>query len=153
VAPLLAKRLGCASVDLDREIERQAGRPVAAIFDGEGEARFRDLESLALAQALHGDAPVVVSCGGGVLGRAANWEVLRARARVVWLTVSPEEAAARLDGSEEERPLLRGGDPAGRLAELLSQRAEAYGSAADLRIETSGLAPEEIAARVAAALA
>jgi len=60
VAPLLARRLGFESVDLDREIERLAGASVSAVLDAEGEERFRDLESLALAEALDGSGARVV---------------------------------------------------------------------------------------------
>jgi shikimate kinase len=153
VVPLLAERWGCAGADLDREIERQAGRAVPAIFEEEGEERFRDLESLALAQALGGEGRVVLACGGGVLGRAANRDLLRGRAWVVWLTVDPGEAARRLGpGGSDERPLLTGGAPAERLRALLEARAPAYAAAADVTVETDGLSPEEVAERVAAAL-
>jgi shikimate kinase len=153
VAPLLARRWGCAGADLDREVERQAGRAVPAIFEEEGEERFRDLESLALAQALGGQGPVVLACGGGVLGRAANRDLLKEHAKVVWLTVEPQEAARRLGpGESDERPLLSGSTPAERLRVLLQRRGPAYAAAADVTVETDGLSPEEVAERVAAAL-
>jgi shikimate kinase len=153
VAPLLAERRRCAGADLDREIERQAGRAVPVIFEEEGEERFRDRESLALARALGGEGPVVLACGGGVLGRAANRDLLSARARVVWLTVDPREAARRLGpGGSEERPLLGGGTPAERLRALLERRGPAYAAAADVTVETDGLSPEDVAERVAVAL-
>ncbi len=149
MAPLLARRLQCSSVDLDREIERLAGRGIPAIF-AEGEERFRDLESLALAQALSGAEPTVVACGGGVLGRAANRDLLRARARVVWLTVEPSAAAARLRASGSgERPLLCGGPLEERLGHFLEQRGRAYAEAANAVVETGGHAPEAVAERIA----
>jgi shikimate kinase len=153
VGALLARSLGRVSADLDRAVERAAGRPVPAIFAAEGEGRFRDLESLALAELLHGTAPLVLACGGGVLGRAANRELLKEQARVVWLTVQPEEAAARL-GPEgwKERPLLRGVPGAEQLRALLDRRAAAYAAAADLRVTTDGLTAAEVAARVRAGL-
>jgi shikimate kinase len=153
VAPILARRLGCSGADLDREIEREEGRAVTAIFEDEGEERFRDLESSALAHALGGEGPVVVACGGGILGRAANRDLLRSRARVVWLTVDPGEAAKRLlaPGSDA-RPLLSGGAPAERLRALLERRRPAYAAAADATVETDGLAPEEVAERILARL-
>jgi shikimate kinase len=153
VGALLARSLGCVSADLDRAVERLAGRPVPAIFAEEGEERFRDLESLALAELLQGPPPVVLACGGGVLGRAANRELLNQRARVVWLTVEPEEAAARLGITGwRERPLLRGAPDAPQLRELLDRRAAAYAEAAHRRVKTDGLTPAEVAARVLAAL-
>ncbi len=141
-------------MDLDSEIERLAGRSVPAILDEEGEKRFRDLESRALASALEGSGSLVLACGGGVLGRAGNRELLKARTRVVWLTVDPSIAAERLRSpGEAERPLLRGGPPAERLAALLEARREGYAGAADAVVDTGGCAPEQVADRVAAALA
>jgi shikimate kinase len=135
-------------VDLDREIERVAGRGIPAIF-AEGEERFRDLETLALAEALGLAERAVVACGGGVLGRAANRDLLRARALVVWLTVDPSAAAARLRGSGSgERPLLSGGSLEERLGRLLEQRGRGYAEVADRVVETDG-APEAVAERIA----
>ena len=153
VAALLGRSLGRVSSDLDRVVEREAGRSVGAIFATEGEERFRDLESRALAEALGGTTPVVLACGGGVLGRAANRELLKGRARVVWLEVEPEEAAARL-GPEgwKERPLLSGPPGPERLRELLDRRAAAYAEVAHHRITTDGLTAEQVAARVLASL-
>lgn len=148
MAPLLAGRLGCSSVDLDREIERVAGRSIPAIFE-EGEERFRDLESLALAEVLGGAEPRVVACGGGILGRAANRDLLRARARVVWLTVDPSSAAERLRGAGAgERPLLGGGSLGERLTRLLAQRGRGYTEVADHVVDAGG-APEAVAERIA----
>jgi shikimate kinase len=153
VAPILARRLGCPGADLDREVERRAGRAVGAIFEDEGEERFRDLESLALAEALGGGGSLVLACGGGILGRAANRDLLKSRARVVWLSVDPGEAAKRLRTSgAEERPLLSGSAPAERLRALLELRRAAYAAAADATVDTDGLDPEEVADSVLARL-
>lgn len=152
MAPVLAKRLACPSVDLDEEIERRAGRSVAAIFE-EGEPRFRELESRALAEALERAGPLVLACGGGVLGRSENRELLGARARVVWLRVDPGTAAARVQGGSAERPLLRGGPVAERLRALLASRGGEYAAAAEATVDTAGLSPEQVAERIAERLA
>ena len=151
MAPLLAEGLGLKSVDLDQEIERQAGRSIPVILEEQGEERFRDLESRALDQTLNAGDGLVLACGGGVLGRAQNREALKARARVVWLAVDPPTAAARLGpGAAGGRPLLRGGSLTDRLSALLRSRGGEYAAAADLVVETAGLSPEEIAGRIAA---
>lgn len=154
VAPLLARRLGFESVDLDREIERLAGASVPAILDAQGEERFRDLESLALAEALDGARPRVVACGGGILGRARNRQLLKERARVVWLKVDPGTAAARLRAlGTPERPLLRGAPLEERLGDLLASRGSGYAQAADGSVEAGAGGPEEIADRIVALIA
>ena len=153
MAKLLARRLKCSSVDLDSEIERLAGRPVSAVFDEDGEERFRALESRALASALEGKARIVLACGGGVLGRVENRDLLKSRARVVWLGVDPAVAAERLGApGEVVRPLLRGGPLVERLETLLEARREGYEGAAELTVDTGGWAPEQVTEVIAAAL-
>jgi shikimate kinase len=153
VAPLAAARLGFPWVDLDAEVVKASGRSAASFFAaGEG-AAFRALEARLLGQALAGRRPgVILACGGGIVTIAETRAMLRSRAFVVWLRVSPARALARL-GEEgvRERPLLAGlGAAAEALETLLRERAPLYEASADAVIETDGLAPEEVAERVAA---
>jgi Shikimate kinase len=68
VARHLAERLGYDSVDADAEIERRAGKSIAAIFAEDGEAIFRDLES-----------QLVVELWASAHGRRAGRRSLAAR--------------------------------------------------------------------------
>ena len=154
VAPLLAQRLRRSCVDLDREIERRAGRSVALLFE-EGEGTFRELESRALQDSLEGTRSLVLACGAGVLERSENRELLTTRAKVVWLAVDPETAASRLSGpGAAERPLLHGaGSLVERLRTHLEARRAGYAAAAHTIVDTSGLTPQEVADRIAERLA
>jgi len=127
---------------------------VAALFE-EGEALFRELESRALEEALGRAGSLVLACGGGILERKENRELLVARARIVWLAVDPERAASRLTGpGAKTRPLLQGTVPvAERLRALLRERRAGYAAAADTIVDTSQLTPEEVADRIAEQLA
>src|SRR5688500_10605043 len=91
VARLLAGRLGWPVLDLDEQIERLAGCSVAQIFQGQGEAAFRQLESVVLRDALR--RPCVLSCGGGIVTQAQNRRRLRAASHagglVVYLRARP----------------------------------------------------------------
>jgi len=144
-------------VDLDDEVERSAGASVAAIIEREGLTAFRDREARALERAIgdaraEGPTGVVVACGGGVLGRSENRVLLSRRAFVVWLRVSPEVAADRLKGAgTASRPLLAGAPAVERLQGLLVERARSYEEAADVVVDTGGLAPAAVAAAVAEA--
>src|SRR5207244_12720116 len=63
----LAKKLGWKFIDLDEEIERSEGRPVAEIFRENGEAHFRQIERNCL-QKLSSSAAAeksVIAFGGG----------------------------------------------------------------------------------------
>jgi shikimate kinase len=156
VAPLLARRLGFESVDLDREIERAANAPIASLLDERGEEAFRDLEARLLRDVLgEGPRPAattgrVLALGSGILGRPENREALSRRACVVLLSVDAATAAQRLKRSgASERPLLRGGPMIERLGALLRARGAAYDAAADFTVETRGRAAVEVADAIA----
>lgn len=149
VGPLLAERLGYAFVDLDREIERAAGRTIGSIFRDDGEDRFRTLEREA-ARALSGRSRTVVATGGGWMAQPESRPPREGRVRV-WLRTRPETAIHRLAGAGV-RPLLEGDDPVARLRRLLASREEAYAEA-EIHVDTDGRRPEEVAEAVVARLA
>ena len=64
VANLVAQRLGWDAVDADDVLVGLAGKEVAAIFEEQGEAIFRQTEAEALMQ-LAARIDVVVAAGGG----------------------------------------------------------------------------------------
>ena len=76
IARLVAQRLGWDAVDLDDEIARSSGRSPASIIAADGEAAFRDLELIALEQALRRPGPLVIACGGGLITQAAARRLL-----------------------------------------------------------------------------
>jgi 3-dehydroquinate synthase len=151
VGAQLAARLGLAFADADAEIERAAGARVAEIFAREGEAGFRARERRAI-DALAG-RPAVVALGGGAIAQPGAPERLAASGTVVWLRARPETLAARI-GDGAERPLLAGLDAQGRLARLralLDERSPCYATAR-IAVDTDELAPDAVAARIAASL-
>ncbi|MCK9518626.1 MAG: 3-dehydroquinate synthase [Dehalococcoidia bacterium] len=146
VGELVARKLGWQFVDTDAMVEEAAGIPVAHIFSREGEAAFRSRERTALAEATARDN-VVVATGGGAVTSAEGRDLI-GRGFVVWLVVSPERAAGRLQANPdtEERPLLEG-DAAGRLRRLLEERRAFY-ELADAAVDVDALTPEQSAAEV-----
>ncbi len=150
VGAILADKLGRRFVDLDAEIEKADGRPVAQIFAEQGEEVFRALESEALAR-LADEEPLVVACGGGIVLRAVNRRLLKELGTVAYLEVTAGEALARI-GDVEGRPLLAAGDPSAAAA-LLDARLALYRAAADITIDTDASEPAELAAALADALA
>jgi shikimate kinase len=150
VGPLVAERLDREFVDLDECIAQREGRSVPAIFAESGEAAFRAAESAAL-DSIADMPPSVIACGGGVVLDDANRAALGRLGYVVYLQVSAEEALARI-GDTSGRPLLAGaGSGAGMASALLRSREALYEATADLRVRTSGRAPEEVADDVVSA--
>src|SRR6187402_168762 len=93
----LATRLGLAFVDVDARIEAGAGHDIPSIFASEGEAGFRERETLALAEALAGESAVIATGGGAVLA-GANRTAMREAGHVVYLQVDAVTQLARLAG-------------------------------------------------------
>jgi shikimate kinase len=109
--------------DLDEMVVAAAGMPVAEIFAVHGEAHFRRLERAAMDAAIAA-APHLIAPGAGWIAEPGNLEAA-AGAVLIYLEISPENAAARLQG-DTVRPLLADGPPASRLADLLAARERWY---------------------------
>ena len=146
VGRLLAERLGFPFVDLDTEIERQAGMTVREIFEKHGEAAFRQMEHEALRATL-ASPDVVVATGGGTMVFEGNFRLMQANGLSVWLSPDFATIAARIGGlGKRDRPLFR--DETQALA-LYRERLPAY-RRADLTVDMApDEGPEEIAARIA----
>jgi len=149
VGRLVATRLGRAHVDIDREVEKAAGASVSAIFSTRGEAWFRAEESRALAHALAGAVPTVVSVGGGAVLDSSNREALRHGGTVVWLRARPETLARRV-GKTADRPLLAGaaGGPSEVLARIDAERRPLYEEVATEVIDVDDLTVRAVADEV-----
>ncbi len=144
VGRLVAAALSWPFHDADILVERESGLSIPRLFAAEGEAGFRAREARVLADLAEAPPPFVVATGGGVVTGEGNILRLREAFTVVWLRITPEEAARRLAGGKG-RPLLTGGDPLLVLRELAARRDPLYAQAShrviDCRRET---APEDL---------
>ena len=123
----LAERLGYGFVDADAVIEQAAGCTIPEIFERDGEAGFRELESQVMS-AICQRHSLVVATGGGVVTQRKNWGLLHSGI-VIWLDVMRDQLLARLKADATERPLLQTPDPEAALDDLLAQRKPLYGEA------------------------
>ena len=133
VGRFLADEVGWKSIDLDEEIERQAGMSIPEMFDQQGEAAFRALESKLLAQyvkLVQSGRPHVLSLGGGAFHSDDNFKLVTHNGISIWLDCPLEKVERRLAGNTH-RPLAR--DPL-QLRELYASRREGY-ARADCRVE------------------
>jgi shikimate kinase len=123
----LAKYLGIPFADSDEEIERAAGCTISDLFAEHGEESFREGERRVVARLVSG-SPMVLATGGGAFVNAQTRELLNAKAVTVWID-APIEVLAERVGRNDNRPLLRDGNPVEILARLAEQRRPAYSQA------------------------
>ncbi len=150
IGRLLADDLQLDFRDADREIEERSGVDIPWIFDKEGEAGFRDRET-AMIEALSRLDGVLVSTGGGVVGRAENRELM-ARGMVVYLYASVDEQVRRT-AKDKKRPLLQNANPRKVLEELMAIRDPLYRDVADIIVNTDGRSPRAVANEIRRQLA
>lgn len=105
IGRMLAKRLDYRFIDLDEEIERDAGCKISEIFAQHGEAHFRGLETDHLKRTTS-LANVVLSTGGGAPCHDNNMELMNANGLTVYLKPDNKMLADRLMNSQGTRPLI-----------------------------------------------
>ena len=138
----LAEQLGYGFVDADAVIEQAAGCSIPEIFERDGEAGFRALESQVL-NAISQRHSLVVATGGGVVTQQENWGLLHSGI-VIWLDVVPGQLMQRLKADSTVRPLLQTDDPDAALNALLNRRRPLYAEA-DLTVVIDQETPDAVA--------
>ena len=81
---LLAQKEGRPFSDTDALIQKAAGKPIAKIFEEDGESAFRKLETAVLADEAK-KSGIVIATGGGVVTRPENLDLLRQNSLIIYL--------------------------------------------------------------------
>lgn len=138
----LAEKLQAAFVDVDTEIQKQAGRSISAIFAEEGESAFRSLERKVIQEVAARDRTVIAT-GGGALLAAENRELLKKAGILVCLTARTGTLLERLK-DDTTRPLLAGENVSERVERLMKEREAVYAECPH-QIATDGKTISEVA--------
>jgi XRE family aerobic/anaerobic benzoate catabolism transcriptional regulator len=101
----LAQQRGVPFVELDREIEREAGTSMNEILLLHGQAGYRRYERRALFRIAedHADG-VVMTTGGSIVSERETFDLLQSRFHCVWIKASPEEHMSRVVAQGDMRP-------------------------------------------------
>jgi XRE family transcriptional regulator, aerobic/anaerobic benzoate catabolism transcriptional regulator len=140
VGAALAKRLGLAFVELDREIELAAGLPLGEVFALHGEAYYRRIEREVLARLVSApaaSAPSILATGGSIVNDPTNYALLRSRCRTVWLRARAEDHWNRVVAQGDRRPMADSPHAFAELRALLAAREKLY-ARAEHTIDTTG---------------
>ena len=120
----VARRLNVTMIDLDDRITASEGRSPAELIVEDGEAAFRKIETSTLRDVLQNGEAKVISLGGGAWIQDANRELINQYGCLsLWLDTPFEICWARIEASDEIRPLGKTRDEA--LA-LYEQRRPIY---------------------------
>jgi len=123
----LAGRLGLPFRDADDEIELAAGCTIPEIFERFGEKEFRDGERRVIRRLLGGD-PIVLATGGGSYMDPRTRDAIREAGVSVWLRCKLPTLMRRV-AMRDNRPMLKGGDPAEIMQRLMDVRYPVYAEA------------------------
>jgi XRE family aerobic/anaerobic benzoate catabolism transcriptional regulator len=151
VGPRLARAEDVPFVEMDDLITEASGLPVDQLFELHGEGYYRRLERETLRRILADDRPLVVATAGGVVNEPATWDLLRERARVVWLRARPEDHWSRVVAQGDRRPMADNPDAMQELRAILAARERSY-SQADITVETHDLTPKDVVERIRSGL-
>jgi shikimate kinase/3-dehydroquinate synthase len=124
----LALALGRNFVDVDAEVEREAGISIAEIFAAHGESKFRLLEERRIRELLETSEPAVIALGGGAHGAEATRRALGESAFTILLEVDVDKAWRRVSGTSK-RPLA---SDETSFRKLYAERLPVYRACADV---------------------
>lgn len=146
IAAYLNEHEGFRKAEMDEILSEKEGMSIPDIFSVRGEAYFRDRETELLKE-ISTSNRMVISCGGGIVLRAGNVELMKKSGIVVLLTASPETVLSRVK-DDESRPLLNGRKTVPQIQEMMQKRRAGYENAADVIISTDGRTPDKICSEI-----
>ena len=147
VGTVLAEKLSYRFLDTDQYIEEKEQMTISEIFEKEGEAHFREIETERLQELLDMQEGAVISSGGGLPLRKVNADLLKKLGFVIYLKVQKETVLERLAG-DTTRPLLQCEDPAKKVEDLLAYRDPIYEVGAHMVVSVDGKTVDEIAEEI-----
>ena len=138
----LAKELRRPFVELDREIEREAGMAISEVFLLYGQPGFRRIERRCLERIIHSQEDVVLTVGGGVVSEPDTYNLLLLNCFSVWIKAAPEEHMARVVAQGDTRPMAGNAEAMEDLRSILSSREALYAKA-DAQVDTTAITVEK----------
>jgi XRE family aerobic/anaerobic benzoate catabolism transcriptional regulator len=144
----VAERMGVPFVELNHAIEAESGLSIPEVFSLYGDAGYRRLEKSCIERVMAEHEAMILAVGGGIVGEAANYDLLLGGFHTVWLRASPEEHMARVRAQGDERPMAGNPQAMDELRRILEARDRLY-ARADARLSTSGRTVAESTASLA----
>jgi XRE family transcriptional regulator, aerobic/anaerobic benzoate catabolism transcriptional regulator len=151
----LGTRLGSALhvpfVELDGEIEKDTGMPLAEIFSLYGQSGYRAIERRTLERVTREHDHAVFSIGGGVVSEKETYDYLLSHCYTIWIKARPEEHMARVIAQGDLRAMAGSNRAMEDLRLILETREPLYRKA-DLVLDTSDTPVEDSFGQLKAAI-
>jgi len=138
----LARKFDVPFVELDQEIERDAGISLSEIFLLYGQQGYRRYERRCLERVIEGHERCVIATGGSIVSEPATYDLLLSTCFTVWLKAAPEEHMARVVAQGDTRPMAGNAQAMEDLRRILDGRGMLYGQA-DATVDTAGQTVEQ----------
>ncbi len=149
---MLAKQIGWAFVELNKQIEQENGLSVAEIIALYGQEGFRRMEQAALGKLLARKELIVLATGGGIVSEPLTFDLILSSFYTIWLKAEPEEHMARVRRQGDLRPMADDRSAMAELRTILLSREPLYARASTV-VDTAGQSVDAAAARLLGAVA
>jgi XRE family transcriptional regulator, aerobic/anaerobic benzoate catabolism transcriptional regulator len=147
----LADELRLPFVELDREIERDAGISLSEVFSLYGQTGYRRIERRCLERIIQSGKQIVMAVGGGIVSEPETYNLLLSNCFTVWIKASPAEHMARVVAQGDFRPMQGNAEAMEDLNRILNAREPLYRKA-DFTLDTVGERSEQSLAKLRQAL-
>lgn len=125
IGRILSNKLHMQFIDMDDAIKKMTYKSIEELFE-QGEEHFRDAES-AVCIMLSSNIACVIACGGGIVKRKDNINILKKSGSIFFIDRPIEKIASDIDINT--RPLIKDGIE--NLYRLYEKRINLYKDAAD----------------------
>jgi XRE family transcriptional regulator, aerobic/anaerobic benzoate catabolism transcriptional regulator len=138
-------------IELDREIEKETGMPLADIFSMYGQSGYRAIERRTLERVANEYDRAVFSIGGGVVTEPETYDFLRANCYTIWIKAKPQEHMDRVVAQGDFRAMAGNDRAMEDLRRILTTREPLYRKA-DMTLDTTAATVDETFLRLQSSL-
>lgn len=133
----VAKVFDAPFIELNREIEKNAGMALGEIIALYGQEGYRQLEADTLTGIIEGYSRAVVAVAGGIVSEEGSFYHVLSRFHTVWLKASASEHMERVRAQGDVRPMQDNPQAMIQLRQILRSREALY-TQSDHVLDTSG---------------
>jgi len=136
IAALLGTALKRKVYSTDTLIEQKEKRTISSLVQNNGWKYFRDVESKILREVCSENG-IIVDCGGGIVLRKTNRELLKRNSLVVLLEANVETIETRIASDKNRIRLTKKQTLLDEIKSQLLKRKQYYDELADVRFDTT----------------